>query len=127
MSDKRGKLDVLMASGTSEHLTPGWLLDLVEKVGKIDLDPCGHLLAESSRRAKTVCILPANLPGAGGADGLKQDWPQFVSSNGLAFVNPPYGRALAEWAGKMARSACPTLALVPRPGSIHDGGACSTL
>lgn len=107
----QGNLTDLMTSKSTEYLTPGWILDLVEKVGPIDLDPCGHPMAEATKRAAFTARLPM--------DGLKFDWTAMVVREGqkrwrgLAFVNPPYGRALKAWAEKMATAGCPVIALVP--------------
>lgn len=105
-----------MSSESAEYLTPPWILDLVEKVAPIGLDPCGHLLSEATRRAKVACILPDKLPGAGGSDGLALDWTKELGFRVqyLVFVNPPYGRALNDWAAKMAAEKhCTIIALVP--------------
>ena len=108
----QGKLSPMMTSTSTEYLTPPWILDLVEKVGPIDLDPCGHPMAEATKRALTGWVL---------FDGLKMDWGYFIRCNGegratrhgLAFINPPYGRALKAWAEKCATSLCPQIVLVP--------------
>lgn len=116
-SDKerpQGKLSPMMTSASTEYLTPSWILDLVEKVGPIDLDPCGHPMAEATKRALTGWVQPL-------FDGLKMDWGYFIRRNGegratrygLAFINPPYGRALKAWAEKCATSLCPQIVLVP--------------
>jgi len=117
----QGKLSPMMTSASTEYLTPPWILDLVEKVGPIDLDPCGHLRSEVYKRTKCSIIadcepelLPAKfIPG----DGLQTDWVCYVmfgtGPQGLAFINPPYGRALKAWAEKCAISLCPQIVLVP--------------
>ena len=137
-------LDVMFSSKSPDHLTPGWLLDLVEKVAPIGLDPCGHPLAESSQRAAMSYFqaMPTDRPSFNGwivRDGLAQDWadeenwkgqekplgtnvrkfwslginPQGLEQR-LVFVNPPYGRALKDWAAKMASEKhCAIIALVP--------------
>lgn len=102
----QGNLTDLMTSKSTEYLTPSWILDLVEKVGPIDLDPCGHPKAEATRRSRNSYTMPGN-------DGLKETWSLFVTARGLVFVNPPYGRALKAWAEKMATAGCPVIALVP--------------
>lgn len=103
-------LDVMFSSKSADHLTPGWLLDLVEKVAPIGLDPCGHPLAESSRRAANYLILPT--------DGLTERWHALIGETSptgeaetqLVFVNLPYGRALKDWASE---KHCAIIALVP--------------
>jgi site-specific DNA-methyltransferase (adenine-specific) len=57
--------------------TPPEILDLVERVAPIGFDPC-----------------PINPT----FDGLKEPW----HGRGLAYINPPYGRAIAEWTEKAA-------------------------
>lgn len=120
----QGNLTDLMTSKSTEYLTPGWILDLVEKVGPIDLDPCGHPMAEATKRAKmsfiqfiTMLSRPEKNEHWISCNGLAQDWARYVIFGsgplGLAFVNPPYGRALKAWAEKMATAGCPVIALVP--------------
>lgn len=125
----QGKLSPMMTSASTEYLTPPWILDLVEKVGPIDLDPCGHPRAEATKRARNVSfilnIAALSRPEKGerwiNCDGLTQDWVRYVFSvhselnprRGLAFINPPYGRALKAWAEKCATSLCPQIVLVP--------------
>lgn len=123
--------DLMFSSKSSDHLTPGWLLDLVEKVAPIGLDPCGHPLAESSRRATHSLILQNPIRPAVrlykqgeqrntvsiGTDGLETNWLSELTrfgTNPLVFVNPPYGRALKDWAAKMAsENDIAIIALVP--------------
>lgn len=62
-------------------LTP---LDLIEKLGEFDLDPCGITWHKT---AKTIFSLPV--------DGLKSDW------YGRVWLNPPYSSP-AEWLEKLA-------------------------
>jgi hypothetical protein len=118
----QGKLSPMMTSASTEYLTPPWILDLVEKVGPIDLDPCGHLRSEVYKRAKCSIIadpdeadLPARMLES--HDGLTFFWVTVVDATyprrGLAFINPPYGRALKAWAEKCATSLCPQIVLVP--------------
>lgn len=86
--------------------TPSWLLDLVRRVRPIDLDPCGN---------------PTSLVGATreygrhvDRDGLALPW--HVAGGGLVFVNPPYGKALPDWARKYAHESernAEIVALVP--------------
>jgi len=126
-------LGVMFASKTAEHLTPSWVLDLVEKVAPIGLDPCGHELAESSRRARACLfqgssshelILVAESENKDyhfHNDGLKTAWAPLLrgavhnrQKAELVFVNPPYGRELKAWAAKMAAERdCAIIALVP--------------
>lgn len=123
----QGKLSPLMTSASTEYLTPSWILDLVEKVGPIDLDPCGHPMAEATKRARAVSFIlniaalsrPEKSERWINCDGLTQDWVRYVLSaerdrrRGLAFINPPYGRALKAWAEKCDTSQCSQIVLVP--------------
>ncbi len=124
----QGKLSPMMTSASTEYLTPPRILDLVEKVGPIDLDPCGHPMAEATKRARAVSfilnIAALSRPEKGerwiNCDGLTQDWVRYVFSagqlnprHGLAFINPPYGRTLKAWAEKCSTSPCPQIVLVP--------------
>ena len=112
-------LGVMFRSKTAEHLTPSWVLDLVEKVAPIGLDPCGHELAESSRRA-TACLFQGSSYHFHN-DGLKTAWAPLLrgavhnrQKAEIVFVNPPYGRELKAWAAKMAAERdCAIIALVP--------------
>jgi len=116
-------LDVMFSSKTAEHLTPGWLLDLVERVAPIGLDPCGHPLAESSLRTRAIFqTMPIGRPMGTEkfwieGDGLKTAWTPLlraVRKTEIVFVNPPYGRELRAWAAKMAAERdCAIVALVP--------------
>jgi len=124
-------LGVMFSSKTAEHLTPSWLLDLVERVAPIGLDPCGHELAESSKRARS-CLFQGsssheliriaeseNKEYHFYCDGLKTAWAPLLrgaaqDAKRLVFVNPPYGRELKAWAAKMAAERdCAIVALVP--------------
>ncbi len=103
----QGKLSPMMTSASTEYLTPHWMLDSVQKVGPIDLDPCGHPMAEATRRAGYTLLQQEK------QDGLAFDWAVWHRGFGLAFINPPYGRALKAWAEKCATSLCPQIVLVP--------------
>lgn len=122
---KWARLASLMSSKTAEHLTPGWLLDLVERVAPIGLDPCGHPLAQSSLRTRAIFqTMPVGRPMGSEkfwieGDGLKTAWAPLLrgaaqDARRLVFVNPPYGRELKAWAAKMAAERdCAIVALVP--------------
>lgn len=109
-------MKTLMGSESAEYLTPGWILDAVEKVAPIALDPCAHPCSVAIRRVSTAFVLkpPAGFHDRGVVicDGLLQGWAIYAR-NGLVFINPPYGRALKAWAAKMAAEPCPQIALVP--------------
>lgn len=66
-------------------LTPQWVLDLVRKMGPIDLDPC------------TEAGNPVGAARFFTEGGLDKSW---WACDGSVWVNSPYGRALAAWANK---------------------------
>ena len=84
----------LFSSDTPEWATPQGIVDLF---GPFDLD---------------VCATPENAKApqffTRADDGLSQDWGE-----GLAWMNPPYGREIAKWVEKAARSKCRLVALIP--------------
>lgn len=83
---KRGftKLDPQGHIGdTTTWLTP---LDMVNSLGKFDLDPCGF---PGHWTAKHLIFKP-------NGDGLKYEW------YGRVWLNPPYGRGMDEWLTKLA-------------------------
>lgn len=116
-------MKTLMGSESAEYLTPGWILDAVEKVAPIALDPCAHPKSESALQALALIVrvaiegysypkYPVNQRCIVG-DGLTQNWALYARNGQLTFINPPYGRALKAWAAKMSAEPCPQIALVP--------------
>jgi len=93
------------SSETPEWLTPSDFLSLVyAMLGHLDLDPCS-----SSRTDPNVC---ASAHYTAEDDGLSQEW------HGQVFMNPPYGRELADWITKLvaeyrAGHVTEAIALVP--------------
>jgi hypothetical protein len=79
----------LLASKRMDWNTPESFLALVRQVGPIGLDPCSN--AHSKVKASAAWL----------SGGLEVDWSGF----GLVYVNPPYGRALKDWAEKIAAEA----------------------
>lgn len=77
----------LFTSKTEHWCTPEEVLVPVRKVGPIQLDPCSN--PHSTVGAVATYDAASN--------GLIQDW----RPHGFTFVNPPYGRKLAEWASKI--------------------------
>ena len=68
--------------------TPSWLLTVLYRVFRFDLDPC-------SPRKKG--LVKAKIRFTADDDGLSFSW------HGTVFVNPPYGRTIGNWIAK-ARS-----------------------
>lgn len=79
---------------TVEWLTPP---EIIEALGPFDLDPCAHP-SQPWATAKHMSTLPV--------DGLTLDWA------GSVWLNPPYGRAIADWLAKLAAHG-DGVALVP--------------
>lgn len=69
-------------------MTPTWIIDGVLEVfgGEIDLDPCWH----------TASKVPAETRLTAEDDGLTRSW----SEHHRIYINPPYGRGIAQWAVK---------------------------
>jgi phage N-6-adenine-methyltransferase len=76
-----------MSSTSSEWYTPPHIVGCVlATLGAIDLDPC----ADPGR------AIPAATHFTKADDGLAHEW------RGRIFMNPPYGREIGEWTGKLA-------------------------
>ena len=93
----------LLSSVKMDWQTPDNVLDLVRQVGPIALDPC---TTDDNPTKALAYYTPAT-------DGLSQSW---TDSNGIVYVNPPYGRALPLWLDKCwheADAGAEVLALVP--------------
>lgn len=73
--------------------TPEDVLEPVYRVGDIELDPCANL------RSVVKCKKRIALP----QDGLAISWT--TESEGLIFVNSPYGRQVKRWMEKCAAEA----------------------
>lgn len=91
--------------------TPPEILALVRQVGRLEFDPC--TAPDNPTKATFFATEKQN--------GLALNWTWYAKA-GLAFVNPPYGRALSGtkskpgWAQKIAleaRAGCPMIVLVP--------------
>lgn len=83
------KDDVHFSSVSDEWFTPKWVVDLVLAVlGEVDLDPCSN-----SKESPNV---PAKHLFTQEDDGLARPW------FGRVYMNPPYGRELANWTDKLA-------------------------
>ena len=99
------RLAVHHSSETPEHYTPQPIVDAVIKLlGAIDLDPCSN-----SHDAPNV---PASAHYTKDDDGLQQFW------EGRVYLNPPYGRGIDLWIGKLieafdSRDVPEAVALLP--------------
>lgn len=97
--------NVHFSSETPEHYTPAHVLEAVAKLmGAIDLDPCSN--------SKTDPNVPAQVHYTKEDDGLQQKWA------GRTYLNPPYGRGIQDWVGKLVTSfesgdVSEAIALVP--------------
>ncbi len=80
---------VHFSSAKDDWSTPQWLFDLFDKYYHFDLDPCAT--RENAKCDKFFTIEH---------DGLAQDW-----SKSRVFMNPPYGRGIAQWVEKAANEA----------------------
>jgi hypothetical protein len=78
---------ILYSSNSVEWLTPKWILDeIIYPLGEVDLDPCSS--AAKNVMAKSYFTLAD--------DGLSKNW-----SGDFVFMNPPYGKTIGDWAGKL--------------------------
>jgi hypothetical protein len=101
----------LMSSKKQDWQTPPEILELVRKIGPIALDPA------------TTEDNPCEARGFLTVSGLTSDWrnesyldPADSGTRGLIYVNPPYGRALADWATKISHEGmrgCEIISLTP--------------
>lgn len=95
----------LHSSVRQDWQTPDEALAIVRKVGPIALDPC--TVGENPTNAERYYTPLMN--------GLAQSW---ACDNGIVFVNPPYGRELAEWVVKAiaeSRRCCIVMLTPARP------------
>lgn len=80
----------LLSSKRDSWNTPKEVLDRVRELGEIDLDPCSN---EDSIVGATAQYV--------GSGGLDIDWTDDMG-DGLAYVNPPYGREIGRWVQRCA-------------------------
>lgn len=78
-------------SVTHEGQTNTWFTprEIVTALGPFDLDPCTQTFRPFDTAARHIC------EDAGG-DGMSEEW------RGRVWLNPPYGKAIARWLGKLA-------------------------
>lgn len=82
--------EVQLSSNRDDWQTPQVVLRAVEKLGRIDFDPCS---TKQNPVGATVFLTEAE-------NGLKTPW-----MGGLIFVNPPYGAQVRKWAQKCTMEA----------------------
>lgn len=94
----------LLSSERTDWNTPPEVIKVVRKMGRIGLDPCSN--AQSVVKAEVEYRLPEQ-------NGLELPW----KTDGLVFVNPPYGRGIEAWVSKCRQSewqsALGVVALLP--------------
>jgi hypothetical protein len=103
-------------SGRVEWCTPRVVLECVEAIDVIGLDPCNS--------PQSIIVARERFRVEDGEDGLTRSWFGY----GLVYVNPPYGRALKQWVPKILAEAgdCEIIALLPNStdsawfGSMHS-------
>lgn len=79
----------LFTSETAEHYTPPAIVKrVIRLLGEIDLDPCSNL---------GIPNVPARVHYTKIEDGLAPPW------FGRVYMNPPYGREIGSWVGKLVR------------------------
>ena len=77
-------MKVHYSSKTEEWETPQEVFDQLDKKYNFTLDPCA-----TKDNAKCKCYFDKE------ADGLWQNW-----NGNVVFMNPPYGREIANWMAK---------------------------
>jgi hypothetical protein len=98
-------MEVHYSSESPEWYTPPHIVSCVlATFGAIDLDPCSNSL--------TAPVIPAAAYYTTAENGLAQPW------RGRVYMNPPYGRVIAEWVAKLlseylAGNVTEAVALVP--------------
>ena len=91
---------VLTSSSKHDWQTPESFLCCVRQIKDIALDPC----STDKNPTKAVRFITEK------DNGLTRDWKYYLAGPrrypfGLVFVNPPYGRAVADWARKVRQEA----------------------
>jgi len=83
-----GNSSIHFSSESAEWYTPPSIIErVVEALGDIDLDPCSN--------SHTAPHVPAKQHYVKEDDGLSKEW------SGAVFLNPPYGREIAQWVEKL--------------------------
>ena len=88
----------MMTSNSSEWETPQWLFDQLDTTFHFALDVCA---TEQNAKCKNYYTIKTN--------GLAQNW--YKGPNVANWMNPPYGREIADWVQKA--SYYTTVCLLP--------------
>lgn len=110
-------LDALFSSKTACWNTPQGIIEAVlDVMGYIDLDPCSN---EGNPN------IPAGRHFRAADDGLSHEW------FGRVYMNPPYGKVIGEWTGKLLdayrnQRVHEAIALVPARTDTHWFGDLGT-
>lgn len=103
-TSSRNKHAVLHSSKNADWWTPSHIVKAASEVlDGIDLDPCSNLGTPNVPAGKHYTVHD---------DGLSQPW------SGAVYLNPPYGRVLSKWTGRLideyeAGRVTAAVALVP--------------
>ena len=90
----------LLSSKRMDWNTPANVIEKIRAFAPIGLDPCSNVTSKVGAKVSWL------------SGGLEVSWTDY----GLVYVNPPYGRALKEWAFKIideAHKGAEIIALVP--------------
>jgi len=83
-----------MSSAKEDWCTPPKIVEVLNKIGPIGLDPCSN----------SGSIIPSKYSFTLPSDGLKVDWA-YYAADGFTFVNPPYGSKQKDWVTKAVEEA----------------------
>ncbi len=87
---EKANLKPVLSSESEEWYTPPEIIEATLKVlEEIDLDPCSN--------SKEAPHIPAKQIFTKDDDGLSKKW------EGRVYLNPPYGRSVAEWTAKLMK------------------------
>lgn len=97
-------LDADYSARNDRWLTP---LPLIRALGEFDLDPCGAPEHPTAREIWTPELV---------GDGLSMPW------SGRVWLNPPYGRTMADWMRRLAEHGQGTALIFARTETVlfHD-------
>jgi len=90
----KARMTALMQSQYQAWNSPPEIMQLLHAgwPDGVDVDPCSN----------DGSIVGASITYDETADGLSKDWSDGLTSAGLVYVNPPYGKALPVWAAAIA-------------------------